>query len=75
MIITAKLASYPVAKRAVIEGLEHRQHRGLNNRAENSHQPTDDGSASWSASSPPRRPLLPAECRDPFDPSLARTAR
>ncbi|WP_245444771.1 DDE-type integrase/transposase/recombinase, partial [Microvirga sp. KLBC 81] len=25
---------------AVMPGVEHRQHRGLNNRAENSHQPT-----------------------------------
>jgi putative transposase len=40
VMITDKLASYAVAKRAVMPGVEHRQHRGLNNRAENSHQPT-----------------------------------
>ncbi|ANY77145.1 transposase [Microvirga ossetica] len=40
VLITDKLASYAVAKRAVMPGVEHRQHRGLNNRAENSHQPT-----------------------------------
>ena len=27
-------------KREVMPGIEHRQHKGLNNRAENSHQPT-----------------------------------
>jgi putative transposase len=40
VMITDKLASYAAAKRAVMPGVEHRQHRGLNNRAENSHQPT-----------------------------------
>jgi putative transposase len=40
VLITDKLASYAVAKRAVMPSVEHRQHRGLNNRAENSHQPT-----------------------------------
>jgi putative transposase len=40
VLITDKLASYAVAKRVVIPGVEHRQHKGLNNRAENSHQPT-----------------------------------
>jgi hypothetical protein len=34
------LASYAVAKRVVMPGVEHRQHKGLNNCAENSHQPT-----------------------------------
>jgi putative transposase len=38
--ITDKLASYGAAKREIMPGVEHRQHRGLNNRAENSHQPT-----------------------------------
>jgi putative transposase len=40
VIITDKLASYAAAKKVVIPGVEHRQHKGLNNRAENSHQPT-----------------------------------
>jgi putative transposase len=40
VMITDKLASYAVAKRVVMAGVEHRQHKGLNNRAENSHQPT-----------------------------------
>src|SRR5262249_11651246 len=33
-------ASYGAAKREIMPGIEHRQHKGLNNRAENSHQPT-----------------------------------
>jgi len=28
------------ARRAVLPGVEHRRHKGLNNRAENAHQPT-----------------------------------
>src|SRR5712671_21214 len=36
----AKLRSYAAAKREIMPGVEHRQHKGLNNRAENSHQPT-----------------------------------
>ena len=38
-IVTDKLASYAAAKREVAPGLEHRAHKGLNNRAENSHLP------------------------------------
>lgn len=34
VIITDKLASYGAAKREVMPGIEHRQHKGLNNRAE-----------------------------------------
>jgi putative transposase len=40
VMITDKLASYAAAKREVMLGVEHRQHKGSNNRAENSHQPT-----------------------------------
>src|SRR3954467_14475831 len=40
VMIPDKLASYGAAKREVMPGIEHRQHKGLNNRAENSHQPT-----------------------------------
>ena len=40
VMITEKLASYGAAKREIMPGIEHRQHKGLNNRAENSHQPT-----------------------------------
>ncbi len=38
-IITDKLRSYGAAKREVAPSLEHRSHKGLNNRAENSHLP------------------------------------
>ena len=40
VMVTDKLASYPAAKRELIPGVEHRRHKYLNNRAENSHQPT-----------------------------------
>jgi putative transposase len=40
VIITDRLKSYGAAKREILPGVEHRQHRYLNNRAENSHQPT-----------------------------------
>jgi putative transposase len=39
VLVTDKLKSY-AAKREIMPGVEHRQHKGLNNRAENSHQPT-----------------------------------
>jgi putative transposase len=40
VIIADKLKSYGAAKQGIVPGVEHRQHRYLNNRAENSHQPT-----------------------------------
>lgn len=40
VVITDKLASYPPALRRVLPNTQHRRHKGLNNRAENSHQPT-----------------------------------
>jgi putative transposase len=40
VVITDKLASYGAAKREILTSVEHRQHKRLNNRAENSHQPT-----------------------------------
>jgi putative transposase len=40
VMITDQLKSYGAAKRELLPGVEHRQHRYLNNRAENSHQPT-----------------------------------
>lgn len=38
-IITDKLRSYGAARREVAPGIEHWSHKGLNNRAENSHLP------------------------------------
>jgi len=40
VIVTDKLRSYGVAQRQLLPGVEHRQTRYLNNRAENSHRPT-----------------------------------
>jgi putative transposase len=40
VLITDKLASYGVARRRLMPGVEHRRSKYLNNRAENSHQPT-----------------------------------
>ena len=40
VVITDKLASYGAAQRAALPSVEYRRHKGLNNRAENSHQPT-----------------------------------
>jgi len=39
-MITDKLGSYEAARRELDLNFEHRQHKGLNNRAKNSHQPT-----------------------------------
>ena len=40
VIVTDKLASYQVAHRELVPSVAHRRSRYLNNRAENSHQPT-----------------------------------
>src|SRR5438045_8692914 len=40
VLITDKLGSYSAAKKEALPSVEHRQHKRLNNRAENSHQPT-----------------------------------
>ncbi len=40
VIITDTLRSSGEAKREILLGVEHRQHKGWNNRAENSHHPT-----------------------------------
>ncbi|MGW3658806.1 IS6 family transposase [Streptomyces sp. NPDC005151] len=40
VVVTDKLRSYGAAHREVMPSVEHRSHKGLNNRAENSHRPT-----------------------------------
>jgi putative transposase len=40
VVITDKLQSYAAALETILPHVDHRQHKGLNNRAENSHQPT-----------------------------------
>ncbi len=37
VLIADKLGSYTVANQEIMPGVEHRRHRGLNNRAENLH--------------------------------------
>ena len=39
VLVTDKLRSYSAAKAELMPGVEHRSHKGLNNRAENSHLP------------------------------------
>ncbi|MFE2709708.1 transposase, partial [Streptomyces mirabilis] len=40
VIVTDRPRSYGAAHREAMPSVEHRSHKGLNNRAENSHQPT-----------------------------------
>jgi len=68
VVVTDKLASYGAAKRDVLPSVEHRRHKGLNNRAENSHQPTRERERrmAWACPAVPRglradrQPLPPA---------------
>ena len=46
VLVTDKLKSYAAAKREIMPGVEHRQHKGLNNRAENPINRPDDESGS-----------------------------
>src|SRR5450755_1569029 len=52
VIMTDKLASSAAAKREILASVEHRQHKGLNNRAERSHQPTRQRERTMRASNP-----------------------
>jgi putative transposase len=61
VVITDKLASYPPALRRVLPKAEHRRHRGLNNRAENSHAPARHVSEPW------RRLKSPKQARTSSD--------
>ncbi|GGX69776.1 hypothetical protein GCM10010358_25350 [Streptomyces minutiscleroticus] len=40
MVATDEFRSYGAARREVMPSVGHRSHKGLNARAENSHQPT-----------------------------------
>ena len=40
VLVTDKLKSYAAAKVQIMPGVEHRQHKGINNRVKLSHQPT-----------------------------------
>ena len=60
VLVTDKLRSYQVAHRAVMPSVEHRQSRYLNNRAENSHQPTRQRERAMKRFRTPRRsPTVP----------------
>jgi putative transposase len=50
-IVTDKLSSYAAAREEVMPGVEHRRGGRLNNRAENSHQPTRERERRMRASS------------------------
>jgi putative transposase len=58
VVVTDKLRSYGAAHREVIPTVEHRSRKGLNNRAENSHQPTRQRERAMKGSA------APAERRD-----------
>ena len=63
VIITNKLKSYAAAKKQVLKGVEHRQHKGLNNRVENSHD-SDTGELLSDAKRQERTRLtISATCR------------
>ena len=40
VVVTDKLRSYGAALKKLAPGIEHRSHKGLNNRSEGSHRPT-----------------------------------
>src|SRR3569623_3207900 len=56
VLVTDKLASYPAAKKELMPGGEHRRHKGLNTRAENSHQPTRRRERQMTRFKSPRQP-------------------
>ena len=56
VIITDKLRGYRAAKREILPSVEHRQHRYLNNRAENSTNRRASGNDACSGSSRPDTP-------------------
>jgi putative transposase len=43
VIVTDQLRGYHAAKEEIMPSVQHRQDKGQNNRAENSHQPTRAG--------------------------------
>jgi putative transposase len=55
VLVTDKLKSYGSAHRTVMRSVEHRSHKGLNNRAENSHQPTRQRERAMKGFRSPRR--------------------
>jgi putative transposase len=54
VLVTDKLRSCGVAHRELMRSVEHRSHKGLTNRAENSHQPTRRRERAMKYFRPPR---------------------
>jgi putative transposase len=61
VLVTDKLASYGVTHRGLMHSVEHRQSKYLNNRAENSHQPTRQRERAMRSS--PRPAARSGSCR------------
>jgi putative transposase len=59
-VITDKLRSYEAAKAEFMPSVEHHRDKGLNNRAENSHQPIREREAPAAKSRAPGTPVLSA---------------
>jgi putative transposase len=55
VLVTDKCRSYGPAHRELMGSVEHRSHKGLNNRAENSHQPTRQRERAMKGFRSPRR--------------------
>jgi putative transposase len=66
VIITDHLTGCGAAKREMLPGVDHRQHRYFNNRAENSHQPTRQRGGACNSLSPPDRPSASSPRMDPL---------
>src|SRR5215208_2948480 len=67
VMITDKLASYGAAKREIMPGVEQRQHKGLNNRSENSHPTTRVADEALQITRPgPTLPLRSRPDQQPF---------
>jgi putative transposase len=56
VLVTDQLCSYAMAHREVMPSVEHRQSQYLNNRAENSHQPTQQRERAMKRFRPPPQP-------------------
>jgi len=55
VVITDKLGSYGVALKGLVPGIEHRSHKGLNNRSEGSHKPARSREKTMGRFKSPRR--------------------
>jgi len=65
VVVSDKLGSYVPALKKVLPRTEHRKHKGLNNRAENSHQPTRQRERARGRF---KSPMNAQRCLEPFGP-------